>query len=382
MGILLMNIQAFAMPGAAYINPAAFGDLTGINRWVWIVSHLFADQKFMALFSMLFGAGICVFSDRAEESRGGSARLHYTRTAWLLLFGLLHAHLIWYGDILYSYALCGFVVFLMRNWTPRRLLITGSLSLCIPFVYSIATGLSLQQLPPDAVTGMTEAWRPGQGSLVAELEAYRGAWGDQQALRSNTALFFESYLFLTHFFWRAAGMMLIGMALYRWNVLSAVQSDRFYLRLVYGGAVTGLLLSGFGVWRNFAHDWSLEYSMFLGSQWNYWGSVAMAVGYVGLVMLVIRRQWMVGLQTRLAAVGRTAFSNYIGQSVLCTWIFYGTGLGWFGHVTRTQQILVVAAVWILQLIVSPLWLRYFRFGPLEWLWRTLTYWRFQPLRRQ
>ena len=381
LGILIMNIQAFAMPGAAYINPAAYGDLTGINQWVWIASHLFADQKFMALFSILFGAGICVFADRAEQTRGRSTALHYRRTSWLLVFGLLHAHLLWYGDILYTYALCGFAVYLLRNRSPRALLILGTISLFIPFAYSMLTGLSLEHFPADAVEGMMDSWRPDSATLAAEIDAYRGGWGDQQVFRSQTALFFESYLFATLFFWRASGMMLIGMALFRWQILSANRSNGLYIRLLVAGVSLGIILTVSGVWQNYRHGWSLEYSMFLGSQWNYWGSVSMALGYVGLVMLTFRKGWMSALQERLAAVGRTAFSNYIGQTLICITLFYGTGFGLFASLSRGEQVIVVFAIWIFQLIAAPLWLRKFRFGPLEWAWRSLTYWRLQPFRR-
>ncbi|NQZ12499.1 MAG: hypothetical protein HRT35_35545, partial [Algicola sp.] len=145
LGILLMNIQGFSMPGAAYLNPTAWGDLQGINLFVWSFSHLFADQKFMGLFSILFGAGICLFADRAEAKYGKSAALHYKRNLWLLLFGLIHAHFIWYGDILYSYALCSFWVYLLRNKSVRFLLISALLCLSIASLYSLFVHFALTQ---------------------------------------------------------------------------------------------------------------------------------------------------------------------------------------------------------------------------------------------
>ena len=119
-----MNIQSFAMPSAAYSNPLAYGDLTGLNLWTWILSHLFADQKFMSIFSVLFGAGIVLITEKKEFQTGSSAKLHYTRNGLLLLIGLLHAHLIWYGDILVAYALCSFLVYPLRKLSSRKLLIT------------------------------------------------------------------------------------------------------------------------------------------------------------------------------------------------------------------------------------------------------------------
>ena len=111
LGILIMNIQSFSMPGSAYSNPMAFGDLDGINKWVWIISHVFADMKFMNIFSILFGAGIILVTSKSEMKTGKSAVLHYKRTIWLLIIGLFHAHLIWYGDILVIYALCAFILY-------------------------------------------------------------------------------------------------------------------------------------------------------------------------------------------------------------------------------------------------------------------------------
>ncbi|MFT4927286.1 MAG: hypothetical protein ACI8WB_003392, partial [Phenylobacterium sp.] len=136
LGILLMNIQSFAMPGAAYLNPTAWGNLEGINLAVWSFSHLFADSKFMGLFSILFGAGVCLFAQRAEAKFGHSASLHYQRNGWLLLFGLIHAHFIWYGDILYSYALCAMWVYLLRNKSVKTLLITAMACLSVASLYS------------------------------------------------------------------------------------------------------------------------------------------------------------------------------------------------------------------------------------------------------
>ena len=191
----------------------------------------------------------------------------------------------------------------------------------------------------------------------------------------------ETLVFAIHFFWRAMGMMLLGMALYKLGVLSAQRSAGFYARMVAIGAPLGVSLSGIGVWWNFDRGWSLVHSMFGGSLFNYLGSIGLAIAYLGLVMLLFQRKAWLGLQRRLMAAGRMAFSNYIAQSLICISLFYGFGLGLFGQVERWQQLLVVFAVWIPQLIWSPIWLRHYRFGPLEWLWRALSYLQLPPMRR-
>ena len=176
--------------------------------------------------------------------------------------------------------------------------------------------------------------------------------------------------------------MLVGMALFKWGVFSASRS-----RLLYGTFITAAILIGiptvlYGIQRNFDAGWDPKYSFFFGSQHNYWASILVSLGWVGIVMLVCRHSFLESVTHRLAAVGRMAFTNYILQTVICTTLFYGHGLGLFGKVERTGQIAVVVAVWILQLIVSPIWLRHFLFGPLEWLWRSLTYAERQPFRRK
>jgi uncharacterized protein len=174
--------------------------------------------------------------------------------------------------------------------------------------------------------------------------------------------------------------MLLGMALFKTGVLSAARSGRFYAGMVAIGYGAGLPLVIAGVVRNFAAGWAYEYSMFFGSQYNYWGSVLVALGHVGLVMLFCRSGLLSGLKRVLAAYGRMALTNYLVQTVICTTLFYGHGLGLFGYVERWQQILLVVAIWVVQLVYSPLWLQRYRFGPAEWAWRSLTYGRRQPMR--
>ncbi len=381
LGILVMNIQSFSMPGAAYLNPTAYGDLAGLNLYTWLVSHIFADQKFMSIFSMLFGAGVCVFAERAAAKTGYSAALHYRRTFWLLLFGLIHAYALWYGDILVAYALCGFWVYLFRNRSAKALLITGMIFASVSSIFYLMTGFSMDHFPADATAQIIQAWSPDQELLNAEIAAYQGSWLQQMPFRSAEAFFLQSFVFLSVFVWRAGGMMLIGMALYKWGILSAGKNARFYWKMLVVNAALGLAIIIIGLTRNFEQNFSMEYSMYIGSQFNYWGSIFMAMAYVALVLLIIQGKVLVSLQHRLSAVGRTAFSNYILQTVICTLIFYGHGLGLFGEVQRYQQILIVIAIWILQLWIAPLWLARYRFGPLEWVWRSLTYWKRQPMKR-
>ncbi len=381
LGILVMNIQSFSMIEAAYLNPTAYGDLTGLNRWVWILSHLLAEQKFMTLFSLLFGAGIVLFTGRIEARGLPSLGLFYRRTGWLLVFGLLHAYLLWHGDILVTYALCGLAVVFCRKWSPGRLFVTGGLTFAVASLLYLFFGFSLPQMPAEGYEGIKVAWQSSPEITAREVAAYRGGWLEQMPLRAEAAFRFQVPIFLMFHFWRVSGLMLLGMALFKGGVFTGERSGTFYRGLALVGLGLGLPVVGYGLAQNFAAGWTVDYSMFLGAQYNYWASLAVSLGYCGLVILVTRAPRFRAVAQGLGAVGRMALTNYLLQTLICTTLFYGHGLGWFGRVERSGQLLIVAGIWAAQLILSPWWLRHYRFGPAEWLWRSLTYGQRLPLRQ-
>ncbi|MDF1573840.1 MAG: DUF418 domain-containing protein [Bacteroidales bacterium] len=373
LGILIMNIQHFSMPAAAYINPTAFGDLRGMNLWIWILSHMLASGKFLSIFSMLFGAGILLFTGRAELKGFSSAELHYRRMGWLLLFGMMHSYLLWSGDILVSYSLCGMLVFLFRNKAASTLLYLAFAFFLVPMLLDLFFVWSLPYWPPEVLRSTMDKWSPGTEVLNHHLEVYRSAWLKQMELRVPGSIFMQTGYFLMRPFWRITGLMLLGMSLFKWEVLTRGRSSGFYKKMIIYGLLTGYLLTGLGVYLNFRKHWAMEFSMFPGAQFNYMGSVAVALGYVGVVMLFSKSGGFRKIKEAISAVGRMAFSNYILMTLICTLLFYGYGLGLYGSVERKYQILIVLAIWSLVLIISPLWLKYFRFGPLELIWRRLTY---------
>jgi uncharacterized protein len=375
LGILLMNIRAFAMIGAAYDNPAAHLDLRGANYAVWYATALLADSKFMAIFSMLFGAGMVLMAGRQEKAGRSPGRVHVRRMLVLLVLGLAHAWLLWAGDILCGYAVCGLAVFWLRRRSPGTLLLLGTGMLAIGSAISLAVWQS-----PEARAYVRQEGQPSQEDREKEVAAYRGSWRQQCDYRWPLAGLLETVDFGKFLFWRAGGLMLLGMALFRLRVLDASRPPGFYKALVAAGVLVGLPVIAWGLYLDEASGWDPAYITLAGSQFNYWGSLLVALAWVGLVMLACQRPRLRPALGPLAAVGRTALSNYLLQTLLCTTLFYGHGLGWFGHVERVGQMLIVAAVWAVQLVVSPLWLRAFRFGPAEWLWRSLTYGAWQPLR--
>ncbi len=372
-GILIMNIQSFSMPPAAYINPTAFGDLEGINSWVWIVSHLLAKGKFISIFSMLFGAGVLLFIRNVQTRGESAAALHFRRMAWLLLFGLLHGYLLWQGDILVTYALCGMGLWFFRNMKPELLLRNSLLLFLVPMVLGTLWALTMPYWPREAVEAMRVSWSPDAETIRVQVDGMKGNWLEQMKIRAPAMLSMQTTVFMVETLWRVLSMMLLGMFLLNREILTAKRTQPFYIRMAIIGLSSGFLLSATGIWINFHKAWTLEYSMFLGGQFNYVGSLAVALGYIGVVMLIIKSERFKVFIRSFSALGRTAFSNYIFQTLICTLIFYGYGLGLFGNMERKHQVLIVIGVWIVQLVLTSLWLRRFRQGPLEWLWRRLSY---------
>ena len=369
LGILIMNIQSFSMISAAYLNPTAYGDLTGGNKVIWIISHALADQKFLSIFSMLFGVGILLFSDSVESKGYRPARFYYRRLFWLFTFGLIHGYIFWHGDILVAYAVCGALAFLFRKLSPWVLLILGGIIVTIPAFNYWLFGQSMSMWPAEAIEGINATWAPGAAEIDRELTALKGGLVDQLIWRIPETFKMETFIFLIWMGWRAFAMMLFGMAFFKLGVFSIGLSKKFY---VYSALVTlpiGYLLIAHGISKNFEANWSVEYSMFFGSQWNYLGSIFVAFGYVALTML-LTKYFRLGL---LAKVGKMALTNYLLMTIISTFIFYGHGFGLIGSVDRSGQIIYVLSIWGFLLIFSWIWQKYFLFGPAEWVWRYLTY---------
>jgi uncharacterized protein len=384
LGILVMNIQGFAEIFAAYQNPMAYPhSLEGGDYWVWLFSHLFADEKMMAIFCMLYGAGLVLLTSRIEARAQRPWPIFLRRSFWLLIFGLMHAYLLWSGDILVTYAICGVLVYPFRNLAPKRLLAIGLVVVGVASVLALAGGWSMQFWSAKQVTDFNrEVWQPTAQQTAAQIAGYRGGWWAQMPFRAEESFITETSGLVFSTLWRAGGLMLVGMALYKLGLLTGSLSVRFYRNLGIAGALFGLPLIAYGVHRIFQEQWSARYSFFIGSQFNYWGSLGVSLAWICLLMIASKTPHLRGVVKLLAASGRMTFSNYILESLLCTLIFYGHGFGLFAKVSRGQEALVVLAVWIVVVVFSRLWMQRFNFGPLEWLWRSLTYREREPLRRR
>jgi len=370
LGILIMNITNFSQVNIAYMNPTIGAGLEGYNQYFHAFNYIFADTRFMSIFSILFGAGVVLFTRNAEIKGKRAGVLHFKRMFWLLLFGFVHAYFIWSGDILVAYAICGCFIFFLRKKSIRTLLVMSTLLFIIPLTFNLITYYGMTS---DELESTFAFFHPNPEQIATEIKTMQGSFNEQMTIRLKNAIEFQTFVFLIETFWRTTAMMLLGMILFRKGVLSADKSIKYYKKMVLVGFVPGLILSIIGLNQSYDFEWSGTYVMNIGANYKLISGFFMAIGYIGLVMWFFKKGIFKNLQRRLQATGRMAFTNYIGMSLICTLIFNGHGLGFFGTFDRLQQFLVVISVWVLILILSPLVLKKYKFGPLEWMWRKLTY---------
>ncbi|NQT13729.1 MAG: DUF418 domain-containing protein [Planctomycetes bacterium] len=403
MGILVINIEVFALAEAAMLRPPVAGGFTGTAFAVWLVSYLLCNGKMMAIFSMLFGAGLVLMANRFEAKETPFTGIYYRRIFWLFVIGMMHAYLIWYGDILVTYAVCGALVFPLKRLSPRWLIFLGVLILMIavPIVWSIGWLLgwvgdvasagdaaeAAGRAPSELQQGMQQAWGGLQGEvnpnperLAKEVALHRQGYWEGFGHRATHCLGAQIFANATFVFWRSLGLMLLGAGLMKLGVLTAARSYRVYAGMILGGYGIGLPLSALSVWSMMVNDFDFVHTLTTAIPLDYVGGVFVALGHVGLVMTVCKAGVCKPLTAALGAAGRMALTNYLMQSMICVFLFEGWGLRWFMERCRTELVGVFAAVWILQLVLSSLWLARFRFGPVEWLWRSLTYGRLQPVK--
>jgi len=372
LGILWMNIQSFSGPLAAYGNPTAYGDFSGANLYTWAIASVFAEFKFMTLFSILFGAGIAIFCHRAAEKGFDARSLNTRRMHWLLVFGLAHGYFIWYGDILFVYAVCGLIAVKFVDASVKRLLVSAALMFMVPVLLIYLLSLLIATGDQQLMTELMRDWAPSEALLQQEISAYKGSWVDTRLASIPTAISFQ-LAGLLMYGWRALACMLIGIALLQTGFITASMNIRTYKLVALIALPLGISLSTWGVMQNIAHDFSLEFSGSFGTLFNYFGSFSTAIAYVAIIMLLCKFQALAGFKSALSNVGKMAFTNYIMQSLICTFIFYGYGLNYFAELNRIECLAVVVLVWFIQLFYSTLWLLHFKQGPLERFWRYLTY---------
>jgi uncharacterized protein len=373
LGILTINIQVFAMCGYTFRNPIACGPLQGIEYWLWLLAYTLCAGKFATIFAMLFGAGIVLMADRRRASDLAPASTHYRRMVTLLVIALCHAYLWWYGDILYAYAIAGMLVYLLRGLRPWILIGLGASILTGAMLWEIRAGYALLDLHWWVLAQHNLGWFPSPELIAQEADTWNGGWLGQFELRRKIAFMIHTARFVERGLWLPSALMLIGMAMFKLRVFHAERSKTFYLGMIAAALLIGVPLSLYGIHRNEEAGWALEYSRYFGSQFHFAGIVPSACGWIGLIMLLCKSDRLRALSTRLAAVGRMALTNYLMHTVICTLIFRGHGLGLFGQCSRLELFGILLGIWLFQLWLSPLWLARFRLGPMEYLWRAVTY---------
>ena len=382
LGILVLNIRTFALPGLSYFNPTIAGVESSFDEWAFWLVQLVGDQKFMSIFSMLFGAGLVLMADRLLAKGRSPRGVHYQRMAWLLVIGLLHAYLVWYGDILVGYALCGMLVYPLRRLAALWQAVLGIGLLLLGAAIWGGMGWSMQFMPADELALLkAQMVAPTPEMLLDESAIKLGSWLEQLPYRASESVTMQTFIFLTWTLWRASGLMLLGMAMYRWGVFSATRSTGFYCLLIIVGGVSGLALTTCSLELNEAANWATLDTMFINAVPGYLGSVLTAFAWVGLIMALCRSGTSL-LSRLLAATGRMALTNYIAQSLLCSVVFYGWGLGMYGLLGYAEQWIVIVAIWALELAWSIWWLRHFNYGPLEWAWRSAVRLAPQPMMKE
>lgn len=391
MGILLLNIIGFSMPEAAYINPAAWGGTGVVDIAAWFLSFVLFDGKMRGLFSLLFGASMLIIIERAELAGRDGRRVHKIRAGWLFLFGMLHFVLLWWGDILMAYALVSFIALLfvgkdsgaLLKWAfgaflLHFLIVGGVMASAYAYRHAIAL--------PSATPAMMDGYRamidsfgaPGNPEIAREVALYRSGFG--AIVSSSLSALPGQLTTLIYFLLDTLGFMLLGMAMLKGGFLTgrwpldqyrAVARRCFLVGLPPAIALAlWVIVSGYDPLTAFgvAFAWSFPFR------------IPMTLGYAALFLTLVLSAPDHPLIRRIAAAGRMAFSNYLGTSLVMCAIFYGWGLGLFGHVARAPVYLFVFGMWGAMLLWSQPWLARFHYGPLEWLWRSLARGSLQPMR--
>jgi uncharacterized protein len=390
MGIFSVNIIAFAMIEAAYFNPSAYGGWHGADLGLWATNMLVIDGKMRTLFSMLFGASTLLVIERAEAAGLSGPKVHIRRMLVLLGFGLIHYFLIWFGDILTLYAASGLIAFLFRKLPVQRLVALGAAFLVVGMLLFFGFMFTQYQADiaahaPGASQAAIKEWNDGLGNffptaaeIARDKALHLGSWLDyvRHNIDHRREIIGQTLVFMPD----TIGLMLLGMAGYKSGFLTGEWDDGSYRRVVRTaipiGLAAGLATVAYDISSNFYMVGVFAAFVILAVPFI----TVMAFGYAALIILLSRRQgW---LAQRIAAAGRCAFTNYLGTSLIASFVFYGWGFGLYGSLSRWQAWLLVPVVWTLMLTWSKPWLQHFHYGPLEWAWRSLARGKWQAMRRK
>lgn len=385
MGIFAMNVVGMTLPSFAYVDPFFAGYHGPADGWAWAINYTLFDGKMRALFTMLFGASMALIAERALHP----AETHYRRMFWLFVFGMIHAWLIWYGDILVTYSLCGAIGFWLWRRSKRAVMLFGlamalvTVGLNFGHHYDLqakraaaeATGASAAAIKAWEKTKVDEQPLPGQAAK--EIRQFRGGFADVFAARATMTWFMQSFI-LPMTVPEVLGFMALGILLLRTGFFAGQwPRQRLWLAVGAGFGIAVPLTALVARWL-----WAQKFDFVmipLADTLSLMCRPFIALAYASVVMLLLQSGHPL---ERMAAAGRMAFSNYLGTSIVVTTIFNGYGFGLFGQLSRAELWWVVIAMWVLMLLWSKPWLERFYYGPLEWLWRSLARGERQPFQRR
>lgn len=391
LGILFANITAFGQSFTVYFWPPAMpGGATGNDKIVWLLQYVLIDHKMRGLFTLLFGAGMMLFVEKAWAN--GSGRwLQFRRLVWLLLFGLIHYYFIWFGDILQLYAVWGMIALLMMKWKAKTQLLVGLALYGLSTVAQLG-GMGMQYhiaTDPEFAQNFDEKVR--KELVGAEAKALEDVQNDLKLYQDGSYSDFVRHQIFEETDQNLEGqgfgiletlpMILMGMALFRFGFFSG-EIEESQMRL-WGwlGLVGGTVVSAVLGWTVYAAQFPFQLTFLVFQGTMMLPRLAFVLGLAALLVVWAPHLTQSWLGQRLAAAGRMAFTNYLGTSIVMLFVFHGWALGLYGKLHRIELFGVVLATWAVMLLVSKPWLEHFRHGPLEWLWRCLTYGKLFSLRR-
>jgi len=410
LGILLMNIPGFSLAVPSGWDPSVLNEAGTINYKLWYFVEWFPEGTQRAIFSLLYGAGIILFMKRQEQKLDGVKPLEYfiRRSLWLMVFGLINAWvLLWWGDILFDYACYGMIMVVFRNLPVKSLLI-GAVVCFLLMVARDNRDLYLEKKVitrgeqvaamdttkiklTDKQKGQLEAMNEFKDKQTHAKKVERnekskqqvtGSYEDLYEYRTNNYLgALIRYLYMS--IWDVLFFMFLGMAFLKTGIMTGEAPVKYYWIMAVAGLGLGLLLSYYRIKPMIQYQFNeFEYMKNVKIETYTISRALRSLGIFGAVMLLFKSGFFKWFFALMRPVGQMAFTNYLTQSLICGIIFYGVGFGYYGSLQRYEVYLVVGAIWVLQIIWSHVWLRYFRFGPLEWCWRSLTYWKKQPMRKE
>ncbi len=393
MGILSVNIVGMAMIEDAYFYPPIYGFHTSGDEVMWALNSIFVDNRFRALFSILFGASLTVVVTRAVEAGKKGWQVHFPRMIVLLLFGSIHYYALWWGDILVNYALVGMVAYFFWRLKPQLLLLAAACSLGLFYTPQFALALpQIDMVRQGVAPGAPAALRAEAEAMLKKVTPADSAQDIEQDKRAHDSIAahvrastqgeaaLDPWRSVPGYGFETLGFMLIGMAGLKSGFLAGAWSRRSYAIIAAGCLGVDLAAHAWGAYvtvrDNFAMLTMFPWTRLYTSPLHAVG----AIGYAALIMLVFNRRG--ALADRFAAVGRVAFTNYLGSTIVGVLLFYGTFGGLYGDLSRGQVWLFVPFIWAFMLLWSKWWLDRYSYGPFEWAWRSLSRWKLQPMRKR